>query len=281
VQRVLARLAAHEHRRAAATAVLRQVVVGQYLEFANGVDVRQNADAAGGELVVVDTVVQPIVGVLAHALRRHRHAAAVRHFAAGALGQEAARPPGHRAGPEQGELHEVAAVQWQLGDLLRVDQLAEVCITALQLRHGRLAGDGDRLGDCRELQCEVESQALLHFEHHFASFLRLEARHRDGDRVTANRQQRQGIPAGDVGDDLADRARAFVPRGEHRSRNTGLRGVHYSARDRSHRLGEGRGRWKRGQGQDQRRDAEPRESHFPLPSEPMTVDHVTKLADCS
>ena len=183
-------------------------------------------------------------------------------FAARALGQEAARAARHGARAQKGELNEVASVQRQLGHLLRVDQLAEGRITALQLRHRRLARDGDCLGYRGELQGEIECEALLHFEHDLASFLRLEAGHRDGHGVAANRQQRHGIAAGDIGHDLADRARAFVPCRHHRSRNPSLRGVNHGAGDRSHRLGKNWRRCQHGHNQDQRRYAKARKSHF-------------------
>src|SRR5205823_1456706 len=69
-------------------AILCRIVERHDAEFADRVHRWQQADAAGGELVVVDAVIKPVVRVFAHALCGQRHAAAVRHFAAGALVEE-------------------------------------------------------------------------------------------------------------------------------------------------------------------------------------------------
>ena len=260
---VLARLAAHQDRRAATAAVLRLVVVRHDLELADGVDVGQDAHAACREFVVVDTVVEPVVRVLAHALCRHRHAAAIRHLTAGPLREEAARASRDRARAEQRQLDEIAAVERQLSHLLGVDDLAQRGVVALQFDLGDLAGHrhfGRQPGD---LQREVERQARLDLEHDLAALLRLEAGHRRADRVGPDRQQGHRVTADAVGDDLAHGARALVARGDDHAGNCRLLGVHHGARDGAHRLREDWGRRAQGQGHDERRNTQPRESHAP------------------
>jgi hypothetical protein len=261
VEVVLAGLAADQHRRAAAAAVLGLVVVRQHLELADRVDVGQDADAAGGELVVVDTVVEPVVGVLTHPLGRYGHAAAVGHLAARALGQEAAGATGDGARAEQRQLDEVAAVQRQLGHLLGVDQLAEVGVAALKLHHGALAGDGDRIGDAGERKREVDGQRRLHFENDTGRLLGLKAAHRRRDGIAANGQLRHGEAAGVVGHHLAYRAGPLVPRRHDRAGEGCLRCIEHRAGDRAHRLSQ-RHRRQGHQRRDERRHAQPGLCHL-------------------
>src|SRR5271155_4455398 len=60
VQLVGARFCGNQHGRTRARTVFRRVVIGQNLEFLDGVDGRQNCNSARAELVVVDVIEQPV-----------------------------------------------------------------------------------------------------------------------------------------------------------------------------------------------------------------------------
>src|SRR5205814_8382811 len=98
------------------------------------------------------------------------------------------------AGPQRAELNEVAAVQWQLRDLRRVDDLPERGRTAIDFDDLRGAGDGQRFLDGRWLQDHVELAVLLRLEADALAFGRPESRERDLDRVAADRQERELEP---------------------------------------------------------------------------------------
>ena len=54
------RLSGYQHRGSRTRAVLRGVVISQDLEFLDGVDGRQNRNAARGQFVVVIAIEQPV-----------------------------------------------------------------------------------------------------------------------------------------------------------------------------------------------------------------------------
>ncbi len=122
-----------------AGAILGGIVVSQNLEFLNGVDRGKNGDTAGGQLIVVYAVDEPIRTVGARTANGEGKGPTGGHFAAGCAGKKAIGV-GLRggSGSESGELHKVAAVEWELGNLLRGDDLAK----------GGISGfDGDGIGD--------------------------------------------------------------------------------------------------------------------------------------
>src|SRR5258708_8912033 len=109
------------------------------MEFLDAIEARGNADTAGSKFVVVIAVEQPVGAVGAGAANRERVRAAGGNFAAGAAIEKAARIGFLRgAWRERGKLHEIAAVQGELRDFLRGDDLAEGRIGGL---HGNSIGD--------------------------------------------------------------------------------------------------------------------------------------------
>src|SRR6202051_3382181 len=162
---VAAGLGGNEDSWSRACAEFRGVVVGEHLEFVNGIDGGENADAAGGQFVVVVAVEQPVGTVGAGAADRERKRPTGRDFAACGVRKE---PVGigfrHGAGGESGELHEVAAVQGELGDLLRIDDLSESRIGG-----GGGGGGGGNLhgrGDGGRVQTEIELAGFVDLQAH-------------------------------------------------------------------------------------------------------------------
>src|SRR5579862_2243985 len=112
------------------------IVVGENLELLDGVDGWQDGDAAGGQLIVVVAVKQPIGAIGAGSAHRKREGSAGGDFAAGTSIEKAAGIGFlDGAGGQGGELDEVAAIQGKLGDLLGGDHLAQSGI-------GSFNGDG-------------------------------------------------------------------------------------------------------------------------------------------
>src|SRR5258708_13029106 len=102
------------------------------MEFLDAIEARGNADTAGSKFVVVIAVEQPVGAVGAGAANRERVRAAGGNFAAGAAIEKAARIGFLRgAWRERGKLPEIAAVQGELGDFLRGDDLSELRIVHL------------------------------------------------------------------------------------------------------------------------------------------------------
>ena len=102
----------HKHRRTRARAIFRRVVVGENLEFLDGVDGRQDSDSAAGELVVVIAVEQPVGALRSRSTYGERVGSAGGDFAAGAAVEEAVGI-GFLGGArgESCQLNEIASVQ--------------------------------------------------------------------------------------------------------------------------------------------------------------------------
>src|SRR5258708_18399507 len=102
------------------------------MEFLDAIEARGNADTAGSKFVVVIAVEQPVGAVGAGAANRERVRAACGNFAAWAAIDKAARIGFLRgAWRERGKLHEIAAVQGGLRDLLSGDPAAEGAVGGL------------------------------------------------------------------------------------------------------------------------------------------------------
>src|SRR5580658_8122985 len=115
-----------QHGRSGAGPVLGGVVVSQNLEFLNVIDRGKSSDAAGSQFVVVHTIQDPVGAVGTRAANGEREGAARGDLAAGSRSEKAIGVRLRRcSGSESGELNEIAAIQRELGDLLRVDDLAE------------------------------------------------------------------------------------------------------------------------------------------------------------
>ena len=141
-------------------------------------------------------------------------------------------------GPRQRQLHEVASVQRQLGDLLRVDQLApsdaslrcSVTVSA----HAR---DRDLRGERGDFQREVQREALPGLPGRPCfSLLCLETGHRRRDGIGADRQQRQDIASFFVGGDFADRSGSLVTGRDQRTAYGAARFVQHGSGDGADRL---------------------------------------------
>ena len=204
VEGVGAGLGGDEDGGASAGAVLGGVVEGEDVELLDGVDLGEEGHAAAGELVIVDAIEAPVVGVFGHALYRQGDRPAERDFGAGALVEEVGGLlAAGGAGGEQGELGEVASVEGEIGDLLGVDGLAEGGIGAGDDGFGLAGADVDRGGDACGLQGEVEAEVLLAFEGDVFLIERSEAGVDDVNDVGADGEKGEGKGSGGAGLRLA------------------------------------------------------------------------------
>ena len=155
VKLVRPRFGRHKHGRTRAGSVLRGIVIRQNLELLDGIERRQDRNAAGGQFIVVFAIEQPVGAVGARAADRQREGAARRYLAAGAGSEKAVRVGfGSRAGSQGRELDEVAAIQRKVGDLLRVDHLAQRGTRRLDryVRGGHVDGRTYRCDSQSEIQ---------------------------------------------------------------------------------------------------------------------------------
>ena len=127
------------------------------------------------QLIVVDVVQQPIGTVGTGPADGQREWAACSYLTAGCGGKEAVGIR-LRSGScsEGGKLHEVAAVQRKLRDLLRGDDLTERGIAGLGCDRVRRDLDGGR--DIRGDKREVQLESLIHLKGEVFGFGGLEAR---------------------------------------------------------------------------------------------------------
>src|SRR5882762_5589810 len=116
---VRSRFRGDQHGRARTGAVLSRVVVGQNLEFLDGVNRRQNRNAAGGEFVVVVPIEQPVRALGARSADRKGIGTAGGDLAAGTAIEETIRVGFlGDARSQRRQLDEVPSIQRQLGHLL-------------------------------------------------------------------------------------------------------------------------------------------------------------------
>ena len=153
----------YKHRRTRARAIFRRVVVGENLEFLNGIDGRQDSDAAAGELVVVIAVEQPVGALRSRSADGEREGSAGGNFAAGAAVEEAVGIGFlGGSGGESCQLHEVASIQREFGHLLRGDDLTQSRIRGLYGHLGR--ADFDRRGHRGRGEGEIQLTMLVHLQ---------------------------------------------------------------------------------------------------------------------
>src|SRR5258708_3712305 len=114
---------------ACASAELRRIVVGENLEFLDGIDGGQNGDTAAGKFIVVDAVQKPICALGARTADGKGVGSTGRDFAAWSAIEETTRVRLlRRTGREGGELDEITAVQRQIGNLFGRNDLAQTWI---------------------------------------------------------------------------------------------------------------------------------------------------------
>ena len=169
------------------SSVLGRVGPGQHLELAHGVQDRPVQRLVGGLVVVVDPVLDVVVGDLAVA----------GHVEAAAEPEGGVLRGSEDVGLKLGELQVVAAVERQLDDLLLVDHVAERHV--LGLDQGRFGRDLDGLADAADLEADVDAGLLSGLEHDSPPDLFLEAGELDREHVLAGHELRDDVVARDVG----------------------------------------------------------------------------------
>ena len=208
VETVAAALRGDEDGGPGASAVLRGVVVGQNLEFLNVVDGRESADTTGGELVVVDAVEKPVRAVGTRAADREREGAAGGDLAARSGGEEAVRIGlGRGAGGERSELHKVPAIQGELRNFLRGDDLAEGW--AGGLNGDGVGGDFDSGALRGWRQREIELTCFVDLQAQIPGDSGLEAGEVNLNGVDTDGEQRNEVMAGFISDRIARDAGAL------------------------------------------------------------------------
>ena len=132
---------------------------------------------------------QPVRALGPRSAHRERIGPARRDFAAGAAVEEAVGIGFlRRARRERRQLHEVASVQRELGDLLRGDDLTQRRIRGLHRYFGRAYFNGG--GDRGRREGEIQFAMLVHLQPDVFCFDRSEARGFHSDRVDRQRQVR-------------------------------------------------------------------------------------------
>ena len=132
---------------------------------------------------------------------------------------------------QRAELHEVAAVERQVGDLLAVDDLTERAGAALDLDQHRRGGDGGLLLDAAERQGEVTSRFCCVSSWTSAAVASLNPGEADGERVAADGQQRELETPLLVGGRFASELRALLGGDDGRARQHAAGGVADAAVD--------------------------------------------------
>ena len=191
---VVARLGRHGHD-AGAPPELGGEGAGQHLELADGLDGGLHDHRVERELVVVDAVDQPCVGVGGRAEGVEVRGAA--RVEGGLAGEVLAGLPGSDAGREVDERREVAAVERQLAHRALLDHLAHLGGVGARER-----GEADhlgRLGHAADFERRVHARALVDLQHDAAVDVLAEARELDRHLVAAGDQERRREGAAGVG----------------------------------------------------------------------------------
>ena len=220
VEVVRARLGGDRHH-ARAAAELRGKDAGEGLKLAHGLDAGRHDDRVKGELVVVDTVHEPSIGVGAAAegveVRRSAgvEGGGAREVLAGLSGRD--------AGVQIDELSKVAAVERQFADGARADHLAEFGrFGADQRRGGR---HFHRLGYIADRELEIGTGLLVHFERQILLQALLKAVLLDGDSINAGHEERDAKGTSIIGDRTTGRILVDFRDGDLGTRQSGTGGV--------------------------------------------------------
>ena len=167
---VSARARHRGHDAAAAPAVLRAVVVDEDLELADGFNPEQATGRAARGAIPLKVHVGPIELIvdLVRPGTGHRH---LRAHAAVDLTRSSRRC--QHAGLQEGQLAEVAAVQWQLANLLGVDHRRDRRRRGID--HRGVAADRHDVLEATDANRHVQGQALADAEPDVGTPRRLEA----------------------------------------------------------------------------------------------------------
>src|SRR6266478_2268675 len=198
VEIVVPGLGGQQHRWTRASSVLRRVVICQDLKLLNGVDRREDGDAAGGQLVVVHSIDQPVRAIGPRTTDRKRERSAGSDLTGVRSGEKAVGVCLRRSsGTERRKLREIAPIQRELRNLLGGNDLAEGGIRGLHchfvcydFNRGTHGGGG---------QNEIQFALLIHLQFYILALHRREALEFHPDRIDGYRQQADDVVAHIIG----------------------------------------------------------------------------------
>src|SRR5581483_9778747 len=202
--------------------VLRAVVRGEGAKLGDGVDGRHDVDAAGAAAVVVlATVDQPDVMVLAHAVKRY--------VGVGADGRRALerRHVVRSARHQQGQRVNGAAIGGELRNFLLGDHVADFAAV-------RLDGDGvglnrDALLGGAQFESEVDAETVAYLEQHIPLLDSFESGSFCLDDVVADVGIGEHVLAVGLGADVTGQSGVLIGYGEGGVWNSGPGRVRYSS----------------------------------------------------
>ena len=224
VEGVAARLGDHVDLSARVASLLGRVEIGLDLEFLDRLDVGTHHDHQRQPGVVVDAVVQIVVGVLAVPVHEQFGAGTQVVGARAAHDRAAHAAAGPRnSGRQRRELHEVAAVQRQLLNLPLLDDRPEDRRLGLEQRGPAHNLDGFAHQPHRQLQ--VDLGALVDLQLDARPLDLAKPRELDAQAVQPGRQRREAVRSavasrGDAGD-----AGGFVGHGDGDARDDAAAGI--------------------------------------------------------
>ena len=218
----------------------------QHLELTDLFDRGGDDDGVEGELVVVDAVDEPRVGVGLTAERVEVRRAA-RIEGAGAR-QVLAGLPRRNPRRQVDEGREVPSIQRQFLDRLLLDHGPDLGRVGAHER--RLANHGRLFRQRPHLERGVDSEPIVHLQHDPAACPRLEALQLDRYLVGARHQERRSVDAGRIRRERGRRVLVDVADGHQRAWHDRAGRIHDGAHHASRgHLGDGRGR-EREEGED-------------------------------
>ena len=204
VELVGARFQAHVDHAAQEVAVFCAGVVGDHVEFLDGVHAGRIGDVVVDELVVIHTVQHVVVGLFAVAVdvRPRRIERLLPRV-------EGSRADGERAGDQQRQLVIVAGLERQAGDFVRSHHGAH--LRGLCLQHRRSGRDFELLRDWSDRHGDVDSGRLVQHQLERLAHRRLEPRGLDPQLVAADGQPGQVVGAFHIRLRLEGRPAIYVP----------------------------------------------------------------------
>jgi len=167
-------------------------VVGDQLEFLDGIHVGLIRNQVIGGEVVVRAIQQEVVGFLAVAVDIGTAAAG------GTLAAVEARRIGRGdARDQEGERYRVAADQRRVIDLVGVDHRAH--LRGIGLQNRSFSGNGDAFADGADLERNIHAGALVDFEDDIGIDVGFEALRFHFELIPADRYAREGVDAVFIG----------------------------------------------------------------------------------
>ncbi len=127
------------------------------------------------------------------------------------------------------QLQDIAAVEWQIVNLLLVDDSAEG--GGARVDRGSLGAYADGLGNRADFQRDFDGSVLVHFQNQLRDALRLESRLADGDGIWASRQCGDHKVAEIIRLHRAFHAGGQISNDDARARRRGFRCIHDGTRD--------------------------------------------------